>query len=263
MTDENDVIDKALAGMPPAHSRRTNRLIWGLYLSMIGFLAIAAFALLAVHHLQAEHASGHANGEKLKAQVSTLQEQQAQGQNVAQQVTDACKSNGKATLESIGIPCAAASSVAAQPTVTTGSPGANGTNGTNGSAGTNGLNGTNGAVGPEGPQGDPGPTGPAGASGTSGTSGTDGQDGAQGPAGPAGAPGADGVNGEDGATGPTGATGPSGATGNGIQSVSCTGTDLLPGDTFTFTYTDGTTQTVQCTDASPSPTDTPSGTGTP
>lgn len=255
----------------------TDLVLRGIRRNKIGLLLVAvilAAILGVVWYLQREHDRGHAHAKVLQGQVATLQAQQAQGQNVAMQVSKACKSNDKVVLQTLGIPCAQASVVAAQPTVTAGAPGTNGVNGvngTNGSAGTNGVNGTNGAVGPEGPQGNPGPTGaagPSGASGTSGTSGADGQDGAAGANGAVGAPGpagANGVNGEDGATGPTGPAGPTGATGNGIQSVSCTGTDLLPGDTFTFTYTDGTTQTVQCTDAttSPSPTPTPAETGSP
>ena len=55
-----------------------------------------------------------------------------------------------------------------------------------------------------------------------------------------------GDRGETGATGPTGATGQTGATGNGIASVTKTGTSGLV-DTYTITFTDGTTTTFEIT----------------
>ena len=52
--------------------------------------------------------------------------------------------------------------------------------------------------------------------------------------------------GDTGATGPTGATGQTGATGNGIASVTKTGTSGLV-DTYTITFTDGNTTTFTVT----------------
>lgn len=118
--------------------------------------------------------------------------------------------------------------------------------------------------GPPGPEGPVGPPGPPGANGKDGEDGLDsnvaGPQGIPGPAstipGPAGADGEDGLdgsNGTDGADGedstvpgPPGAQGdpgPAGSDGRGIQSVSCTNGN----DEFVITYTDGTTQTVTCT----------------
>lgn len=84
--------------------------------------------------------------------------------------------------------------------------------------------------------------------------GEDGQDGAPGPAGADGqdgAPGADstvpGPQGERGATGPQGPAGKdgtNGANGRGIASMACTG-GVTP-MTITVTYTDGSSETIQC-----------------
>lgn len=82
--------------------------------------------------------------------------------------------------------------------------------------------------------------GPAGAPGASGADST--VPGPQGPAGPAGKDGTDGRNGTD------------GAPGRGLAAVTCTG-GLTP-ITFTFTYSDGTTETVTCGELEPVPTPT-------
>lgn len=91
--------------------------------------------------------------------------------------------------------------------------------------------------GPRGLRGLPGGDGEDGADSTTpGPSGAPGADstvpGPPGPAGPAGPPGAAGSNGAD------------GAPGRGVAEVACTG-GLTP-MTFTFTYSDGTSQTVTC-----------------
>ena len=95
---------------------------------------------------------------------------------------------------------------------------------------------SNGAQGPTGPQGPKGDTGDTGATGPQGPKGDTGETGATGPQGPKG------DTGETGATGPQGPQGPTGATGNGIASIVKTGTSGLV-DTYTITYTNGTTST--------------------
>lgn len=66
------------------------------------------------------------------------------------------------------------------------------------------------------------------------------------PRGDTGAVGATGATGDTGDTGPQGDTGPAGATGNGIASITKTGTSGLV-DTYTITFTDGTTTTFTVT----------------
>ena len=143
--------------------------------------------------------------------------------------------------------------------------------------------------GPEGPPGDTGPSGPPGPSGPSGPPGAT----VTGPRGPAGSPGAaitgppgatvTGPPGQPGATvtgppgqpgdtvtgppGPSGAPGadstipgpigPSGADGRGVVNVTCDSNSIRR-LVFTFTFTDGTTQTVSCGGIAPSVTPTAS-----
>lgn len=106
-----------------------------------------------------------------------------------------------------------------------------------GPAGSAGRDGPRGRPGEDGKDGRPGADGE---DGTDGTNGTDGEDGADGQPGPMGATGADG---KDGANGADGADGTDGKDGRSVESVQC---DNGLG-TFTFTYSDGTSQTVQCT----------------
>ena len=136
----------------------------------------------------------------------------------------------------------------------------------------NGADGAPGSQGPQGIQGATGPQGPAGADGTNGTNGADGRGilniigpisnglidtytitytdgttstftvtngaaGVQGPAGP---------QGVQGATGATGPQGPSGANGRGILNIVGPVSNGLI-DTYTITYTDGTTSTFTVT----------------
>lgn len=94
-----------------------------------------------------------------------------------------------------------------------------------------------------------GPRGARGEQGERGEAGADGEDSTiAGPAGAAGANGADstvpGPQGPAGADGSPGKDGKDGSPGRGIASIVCTG-GLTP-ITFTFTYTDGTTETVTC-----------------
>lgn len=117
-----------------------------------------------------------------------------------------------------------------------------------------GPEGPIGPAGPAGPQGPQGPAGPQGAAGTNGTNGTNGVDGANGANGTNGSngvdgePGTTGANGSDGAAGPPGPAGPAGADGkNGTDGRGVASIDCDKGNaTLVFTFTDGSTQTVEC-----------------
>lgn len=106
-----------------------------------------------------------------------------------------------------------------------------------------GPQGEPGATGPVGPIGPIGPVGPTGARGPQGVRGPAGATGATGPQGPAGPKGDTGPAGKDGTDGKDGANGTDGKDGRGISSVSCSGPPMV---TFTFVYTDGTSDTVTC-----------------
>lgn len=154
--------------------------------------------------------------------------------------------------------------------------------GATGATGPQGPQGEDGAAGPTGPKGDTGDTGPAGSAATiavgnvtsgttasvtnSGTSsaavfdfvlpkgekgetgetGATGPTGPQGPKGDTGDTGPQGAKGDTGDTGETGPQGPAGATGNGISSITKTGTVGLV-DTYTIAFTDGTSTTFTVT----------------
>lgn len=89
----------------------------------------------------------------------------------------------------------------------------------------------------------PGPRGPVGKPGRDGEDGADGAPGEDG-IGAAGADGAQGPAGPPGPAGPAGKDGANGKDGRGIASMACTGG--MPPMTITVTYTDGTSQTIQC-----------------
>lgn len=99
----------------------------------------------------------------------------------------------------------------------------------------------------KGDQGDPGPPGPPGQDGR------DGQDGSPGRDGEDGAPGRDGVDGapgRDGVDGAPGRDGVDGEDGNGISSITKTGSATVDGrvvDTYTITFTDSTPTTFTVT----------------
>lgn len=96
---------------------------------------------------------------------------------------------------------------------------------------------------PRGPQGPKGEQGPQGEQGVQGIQGPQGERGLQGPEGPQGPQGTQGIQGEigpQGAQGIQGEQGPKGDTGNGIASIEKTSTVGLV-DTYTITFTDGTT----------------------
>lgn len=111
------------------------------------------------------------------------------------------------------------------------------------------IRGATGATGPQGPQGETGPQGPQGIQGIQGETGPQGpkgDTGDTGATGPQGPKGDTGDTGPAGPTGPTGPQGPTGATGNGIASITKTGTSGLV-DTYTITFTDGSTTTFTVT----------------
>lgn len=116
--------------------------------------------------------------------------------------------------------------------------------------GPQGIAGVDGADGVNGVDGAPGSPGASGRPGRDGKNGEDGEDGEDGAAGASGAPGSDStVPGSPGPSGAPGADGSDGADGRGVASVECTsGTG-----SFTFHYTDGTTETVECSPADPAP----------
>lgn len=131
-----------------------------------------------------------------------------------------------------------------------GSPGPPGPPGTPGPPGAAGRPGS---PGPAGANGQPGTPGPPGADGQDGAPGADGTPGPPGPAGADGAPGSPGPPGPPGADGQDGTDGEDGADGRGVVNVSC---DSVRRVVFTFTYSDGTTQTISCggvTSLTPSP----------
>lgn len=130
-----------------------------------------------------------------------------------------------------------------------GSPGPSGPPGVPGSPGASGRPGANGTAGNPGRPGSPGPGGPPGDDGTPGAAGPSGPPGADG------SPGADGTNGTPGPSGPPGADGTPGTDGRGVVTVSCDSYRRL---VFTFTFTDGTEQTVSCGGIAPSLTPTAS-----
>ncbi len=137
-------------------------------------------------------------------------------------------------------------------TVTNGAAGEQGPAGPQGPQGEQGLQGLQGETGPQGPQGEQGPAGPQGPQGEQGLQGLQGEtgpqgpQGEQGPAGPQGPQGPQGEQGLQGETGPQGPQGEQGPAGNGISSIAKTSTAGLV-DTYTITYTDGTSSSFTIT----------------
>lgn len=141
-----------------------------------------------------------------------------------------------------------------------GLPGLRGPRGPRGPVGPQGERGFPGAQGPVGSTGPRGLTGKRGAAGATGATGAQGAQGSQGEIGPAGPQGPPGERGPAGPAGPAGDRGPAGppgpqgergpagadgTPGRGITSITCTDDR---GATFVFTYTDGTSDTVTCTE---------------
>jgi hypothetical protein len=123
-----------------------------------------------------------------------------------------------------------------------GPPGPSGPSGPSGPPGPSGRPGAAGSSGTDGRPGTPGPPGNDGADGAPGSPGPPGAEGSPGPAGPPGPPGPSGPPGTD---GKDGADGTDGEDGRGIVTVACDSNSARRW-TFTFTFTDGTSQTISC-----------------
>jgi hypothetical protein len=177
--------------------------------------------------------------------------------SLAEQVERACAAGGEAARE-LGAACGKAREITERGEK--GDPGATGPVGPRGERGLRGPPGAPGQRGQAGStppclmtsmhcQGAPGldgkvgPRGPAGSDGSDGTDGTDGVDGATGEPGPVGPSGPEGPTGPTGPTGPQGPEGPPGTAGRGVVNVTC---DSMQPITFTFTFSDDSTQTISC-----------------
>ena len=127
--------------------------------------------------------------------------------------------------------------------------------GKDGQAAAKGDKGDTGATGAKGEKGDKGDTGATGAKGEKGDKGDTGATGAKGDKGDTGATGAKGEKGDKGDTGATGAKGEKGDKGDagvGIVSIVKTATNGNV-DTYTITFTDGTTTTFEIVNAPTEP----------
>lgn len=154
--------------------------------------------------------------------------------SIAQQVQQACLSQGSLDLDGRDL-CDQADEVVEDPTtVTPPAPGKDGRDGVDGKDGIDGKNGKNGLDGKDGINGKDGADGIP----MDGIDGIDGTDGV------------DGTNGTDGKDGADGTNGTDGADGRGIAMIECHST----GD-WIITYTDGTTTTVPgpCRVVTPTP----------
>lgn len=182
--------------------------------------------------------------------VAQGQGAQADAKTLAGGIQAACR---KAVVDpSIKPYCPKATEVINKPPIEgkPGPPGDEGPPGPPGPPGATGSPGRPGATvtGPPGPPGSPGKPGEAvtGPPGVNGSPGAPGEPGATitGPPGPPGSPGADST-----IPGPPGAdstvAGPSGSDGRGVVTISCDSASLRR-FVFTFTFTDGTTQSVSC-----------------
>ena len=174
---------------------------------------------------------------------------EASAVSLAQQVQNACESQGSLDLDGRNL-CREADDVV-QGTPAAGPAGAQGVQGVQGPRGFTGVQGAQGRTGPPGETGPPGPVGPRGEPGAAGANGLNGAGGEQGIEGQQGATGPQGPTGVAGAQGETGATGKDG---RGIADIVCHTT----GD-WIITLTDGTALTVKgpCRVTQPAPTPTP------
>lgn len=216
-----------------AKNRRHNPLVehWQLFALIAGIAVVVGMFSWAIVTKGSETT-------RADVATGTAQDQQADAKTLATGIDAACQQ--KIVNPAIKPYCPKAAEVIKQPT----------------------IEGPEGAPGPVGPSGPPGPSGPSGRPGTPGASGRPGANATgvpgddatgrpgsdstvAGPQGPTGPPGADStIAGPAGPTGPPGAdsTVP-GAPGRGVVTVSC---DTALMFTFTFSFTDGTTQTVSC-----------------
>lgn len=209
------------------------RLHWLAVLAIGGACVIAGmFAWAFVGKLTASNRADTA--------VAQGQEAQADAKTLATGVQGACR---KPVVDPAIKPyCPKAAEVISQPTIEgkQGPPGETGPSGPPGPQGPPGATVT-GPPGPPGAGGSPGPSGPPGAAVT-GPPGANGQDGDT----VTGPPGADStIPGPAGPSGPPGVDGTDGTDGRGVVTVACDSNSVRR-MTFTFTFTDGTTQTVSC-----------------
>lgn len=244
-------------GPPPASSPRLERLVYGLGGALLAVAVVASLAWLRGTH--ADQTASRARGtaaaassvaaannsaaQKLAHQVETLggtpivqpsQLPTVKGETgatgpvgpgpsdsqVQAAVTAYCAPRDGCTGSPSSAQVAAAVRAYCSDGTCTGPAGRNAT----GAAGAAGTNGQNGAAGAQGP----GPSDAQVAAAVDSYCGTHGQC--------AGAPGADGTDGQNGTNGKDG---------RGIAAVDCSA--LIPTDTFTIHYDDGSTQTVTCT----------------
>lgn len=226
-------------GRPPGRNRRHNPLVehWQIFALVAGVCVVVGMMVWSVitkgqETDRADNATG------------TAQVQQADAKTLATGIDAACR---RKTVDVVIKPyCPKAAEVINQPVI-------------EGPAGRPGDVGPSGPPGPQGPSGKPGAPGSPGRPGANATgvpgadaTGRPGSDSTvAGPQGPPGSPGADSTI--PGPVGPSGApgadstvpgpVGPTGAPGRGVVTISCD-TPLM--FQFTFTFTDGTTQTVSC-----------------
>jgi hypothetical protein len=208
---------------------RRSRRRWLQTVAMVLALVLGLTALLLVWH-------------DLETRTETAE---TSAVSLAEQVQDACESQGSLDLDGRDL-CQQADDVVEDPGLTrTPADGHDGRDGVDGRDGTDGVDGLDGKPGKDGADGKPGVDGIDGEPGTDGADGTDGLDGLDGVDG---APGADGADGSD------GADGTNGSDGRGISDIVCHTT----GD-WIITLTDGTALTVTgpCRVTQPSPTPTP------
>jgi hypothetical protein len=182
-----------------------------------------------------------------EAQVRA-EEAETSAVSLAQQVQQACESQGSLDLDGRNL-CEQADDVVEGSPVAgpAGPPGPQGERGFTGATGPQGRTGPPGETGPRGPLGPRGETGAVGSVGATGETGPTGATGPQGEIGPAGTPGSTGP------AGPAGDRGANGSDGRGISDIVCHTT----GD-WIITLTDGTALTVDgpCRVTQPEPTPT-------
>lgn len=219
--------------MPVPSPRTLAVLAWA---TGLGALVLVLWLLVELSQTNARFEVGAADRRDLRAQLIT---QQSAASALADQLVDLGE---EPVVDPVDPPPAAVTLL-------------QGERGPAGARGPAGLPGLPGLPGDPGADGEPGASGAAGADGEPGAAGESGATGPQGEAGTTGAQGPAGAAGPQGEPGPQGPAGAPGSDGRGVTSVACTG--VPDSTTWTFTYTDGTTQTVTCTPTSPGPTDGP------
>lgn len=184
--------------------------------------------------------------------MSRAQTAETSAVDLAQQVQDACATQGSLDLDGRDL-CKAADAVVEGSIVAgpAGAPGPQGERGFTGAQGVQGRTGPPGETGPRGPLGPVGEQGTQGVAGLNGDTGSKGADGDDGPVGPMGPPGPVGPAGPMGTTGSAGAKGDTGPRGISIAKVEC----HTSGD-WIITFSDGRAETTPgpCRVITPTPT---------